>query len=49
MALESLKDVYCRRNISADKQREASMLSLIASPKQMLYAAQTDTVYLTLR
>uniref|UniRef100_A0A915DJ47 Membrane-associated protein Hem n=1 Tax=Ditylenchus dipsaci TaxID=166011 RepID=A0A915DJ47_9BILA len=43
-SLTSLKDIYLRRNISAEQQREASMISLISSPKQMLYAAQTTTI-----
>ncbi len=43
-ALSSLSQVYMRRNLTADQWRSAQMLSLVAAPQQMLYAAQTDTV-----
>lgn len=43
-SLISLGTVYVRRNITADAWRNAQMLSLVASPQQILYAAQTDTV-----
>uniref|UniRef100_A0A914VN14 Nck-associated protein 1 n=3 Tax=Plectus sambesii TaxID=2011161 RepID=A0A914VN14_9BILA len=43
-ALGSLSAVYLRRNITADAWRTAQMLSLIGSPQQLLYAAQTDTI-----
>lgn len=43
-SLTSLGTVYVRRNITADAWRNAQMLSLVASPQQILYAAQTDTV-----
>jgi hypothetical protein len=41
-----MKEIYFRRNISAEQQRDAAMISLIANPTQMLYATQTNTVYL---
>uniref|UniRef100_A0A9J2PDS2 Membrane-associated protein gex-3 n=1 Tax=Ascaris lumbricoides TaxID=6252 RepID=A0A9J2PDS2_ASCLU len=43
-SLSSLASVYVRRNITADAWRNAQMLSLVASPQQILYAAQTDTI-----
>ncbi|VDD97664.1 unnamed protein product, partial [Enterobius vermicularis] len=43
-ALTSLASVYVRRNITAEAWRNAQMLSLVASPQQILYAAQTDTI-----
>ncbi|VDO13784.1 unnamed protein product [Brugia timori] len=43
-SLNSLGTVYVRRNITADAWRNAQMLSLVASPQQILYAAQTDTI-----
>ncbi|OZC10769.1 Membrane-associated protein gex-3 family protein [Onchocerca flexuosa] len=43
-SLTSLGTVYVRRNITADAWRNAQMLSLVASPQQILYAAQTDTI-----
>ncbi|KAF0311325.1 Membrane-associated protein Hem [Amphibalanus amphitrite] len=43
-ALHSLKDVFPRRNLSADQWRSGKMLSLTASPAQMLNPAQTDTM-----
>ncbi|VDK88818.1 unnamed protein product [Litomosoides sigmodontis] len=42
--LTSLGTVYVRRNITANAWRNAQMLSLVASPQQILYAAQTDTI-----
>uniref|UniRef100_A0A7E4UN81 Nck-associated protein 1 n=1 Tax=Panagrellus redivivus TaxID=6233 RepID=A0A7E4UN81_PANRE len=42
-ALESVMPIYERRNISADDQRKSSFLSLLASPAQILFAAQTGT------
>lgn len=42
-ALVSLMEIYKRRNISADEQRNSGMLSVVLAPKQMLYAAQTST------
>ncbi|KAL3981395.1 Membrane-associated protein gex-3 [Acanthocheilonema viteae] len=43
-SLTSLGTVYVRRNITANAWRNAQMLSLVASPQQILYAAQTDTI-----
>ncbi|KAL3082186.1 hypothetical protein niasHT_037824 [Heterodera trifolii] len=43
-ALDSLREIYFKRNISAEQQRDAALLSLVAHPKQMLYAAQTGTI-----
>nr|CAD2205051.1 unnamed protein product [Meloidogyne enterolobii] len=43
-ALESLKETYFRRNISAEQQRDSAMISLTANPRHMLYAAQTNTI-----
>lgn len=43
-ALISLASVYVRRNLTADRWRQAQILSLTANPQQILYAAQTDTV-----
>ncbi|MFH4983098.1 hypothetical protein AB6A40_009807 [Gnathostoma spinigerum] len=43
-SLISLSSVYERRNISAEAWRKSQMLSLISSPQQILYAAQTDTI-----
>jgi NCK-associated protein 1 len=43
-ALTSLRDIYFRRNISANQLRDAGMMSLVSNPQQMLFAAQTDTV-----
>ncbi|VDM37485.1 unnamed protein product [Toxocara canis] len=48
-SLSSLASVYVRRNITADAWRAAQMLSLVASPQQILYAAQTDTATLVRR
>lgn len=43
-AISSLTSVYIRRNITAEAWSNAQMLSLVASPQQILYAAQTDTI-----
>uniref|UniRef100_A0A914I6G8 Nck-associated protein 1 n=1 Tax=Globodera rostochiensis TaxID=31243 RepID=A0A914I6G8_GLORO len=43
-ALDSLREIYFKRNISAEQQRDAALLSLVAHPKQMLYATQTGTI-----
>ncbi|CAI5449654.1 unnamed protein product [Caenorhabditis angaria] len=43
-ALTSLSNVYVRRNMTADKWRKSQVFSLTASPQQILYAAQTDTI-----
>ncbi|EPB68843.1 hypothetical protein ANCCEY_12064 [Ancylostoma ceylanicum] len=46
-ALSSLSPVYLRRNITANTWRNAQILSLTANPQQILYAAQTDTIFQT--
>ncbi|CAD5225760.1 unnamed protein product [Bursaphelenchus xylophilus] len=43
-ALRSLYDIYLRRNISAEQCRNAGMMSLIAKPQEMIFAALTNTV-----
>ncbi|XP_077986054.1 nck-associated protein 1-like [Glandiceps talaboti] len=43
-ALMSLQQVYPRRNLTADKWRQHSMLSLVSTPAHMLNPAQCDTM-----
>jgi NCK-associated protein 1 len=43
-AISSVAPVYLRRNLTAEQWRGAQMLSLVAAPQQMLYAAQTETI-----
>ncbi|CAD5218478.1 unnamed protein product [Bursaphelenchus okinawaensis] len=43
-SLRSLYEIYLRRNISAEQLRNAGMISLIATPQQMIFAALTNTV-----
>lgn len=40
----SLQQVFPRRNLTVDDWRKSQMLSLVASPSQMLNPAQTETV-----
>lgn len=42
-ALESLSSVYLRRNLPAEQWRSVQLLSIVASPQQVLYAAQVET------
>uniref|UniRef100_T1JIM6 Membrane-associated protein Hem n=1 Tax=Strigamia maritima TaxID=126957 RepID=T1JIM6_STRMM len=44
MALNSLHNVFPRRNLSAEQWRSAQMLSLVSNPSQMLNPAQTETM-----
>ncbi|KFM78035.1 Nck-associated protein 1, partial [Stegodyphus mimosarum] len=43
-ALMSLQQVFPRRNLTVEDWRKSQMLSLIASPSQMLNPAQTETM-----
>lgn len=43
-ALMSLQQVFPRRNLSVEDWRKSQMLSLVASPAQMLNPAQTETM-----
>ena len=41
--LISLSGIYKRRNISAEEQRNSTMISVTSSPAELLYVAQTNT------
>ncbi|GIY39488.1 hypothetical protein CDAR_538812 [Caerostris darwini] len=43
-ALMSLQQVFPRRNLTVEEWRKSQMLSLVASPSQMLNPAQTETM-----
>ncbi|KAF8790133.1 Nck-associated protein 1 like protein [Argiope bruennichi] len=43
-ALMSLQQVFPRRNLTVEEWRKSQMLSLVASPVQMLNPAQTETM-----
>lgn len=43
-ALMSLQQVFPRRNLTVEDWRKSQMLSLVASPSQMLNPAQTETM-----
>ncbi|VDP10943.1 unnamed protein product [Soboliphyme baturini] len=43
-AINSIAFIYGRRNLTADKWREAQLLSLVSTPSNLLSSAETDTI-----